>query len=347
MGKNIFYKIAIFTDILKDTIVTWIIKLFVLLLIATIIHNILKIGEISSKYTGEYKHLYQVYEGKMMNLYSIGDGDKTLVILPDFGDASPVLEYKALAERLSSRYRVAIVEYFGYGFSMSISKERTNENIALEIKSVLESAGIYDNYILVPFSTSNIYATYFEQKYPESVIGIASVNPVHPNEINDYFYNSNWTNKINNIKITAVAELTGLERVLSYISPKTFGIDSMKYLGYNADDISVYRNRIASNYLTPTMMNEIKHLKDNMKEVSTYKYPEFLPVLEIQSSEKVEEYSKYKTDNAVSKDLTDFSNDVITNSGIQSTSTILGGNILHLKNVDELTEKIISFVDSI
>ena len=76
MVRNIFYKIAIFTDILKDTIVTWLIKLLVVLLIGTIIHNVLKIGEISSKYTGDYKHLYQVYESKMMNVYSIGEGDR-------------------------------------------------------------------------------------------------------------------------------------------------------------------------------------------------------------------------------------------------------------------------------
>ena len=46
-----------------------------------VLHNILKIGEISSGVTGDYKHLYTAdfEENKMLNVYQIGEGSKTIV----------------------------------------------------------------------------------------------------------------------------------------------------------------------------------------------------------------------------------------------------------------------------
>ena len=103
---------------------------------------------------------FQALRSKYMNVYIAGEGEKTIVILSGFGIQSPVLEYKALADRLSeNNYRVVVLEYFGYGFSSKTDSERTNENIAREIKQGLEMAGINGPYVLMPHSISNLYAS--------------------------------------------------------------------------------------------------------------------------------------------------------------------------------------------
>lgn len=46
-----------------------------------------------------------------------GRGDKTLVFMSGGGTCSPILDFKSLYSLLSSEYKIAVVEKFGYGFS--------------------------------------------------------------------------------------------------------------------------------------------------------------------------------------------------------------------------------------
>ena len=60
-----------------------------------------------------------------MNLFIEGSGDKTIVVMSGAGVPSPVLEYKPLADRLSGRYRVVIIEKFGYGYHCRSYRRRS------------------------------------------------------------------------------------------------------------------------------------------------------------------------------------------------------------------------------
>ena len=120
MLNKILFKIFGVLDAIKDFLVHWGLKILVLLFVCMILHNVVKMSEISTRYTGQYKNLVMVYpeENKMMNIYTVGEGPKTIVILAGFGSQSPIIQYKALADGLKDEYKVAIVEYFGYGYSM-------------------------------------------------------------------------------------------------------------------------------------------------------------------------------------------------------------------------------------
>ncbi len=71
------------------------------------------------------KGQYVEVDGRNMNLYIEGSGDKTLILMAGSGVPSPILEFKPLADRLSERYKVVIIEKFGYGYSDEIDGERT------------------------------------------------------------------------------------------------------------------------------------------------------------------------------------------------------------------------------
>ena len=349
MLNKILFKIFGLFEVIKDFLVTWGLKILLVLFICMILHNVVKMSEISTRYTGPYKNLVIVNDEqkKMMNIYTVGEGPKTIIVLAEFGSQSPIIQYKALAEGLKDEYKVVIVEYYGYGYSMSMKKDpRTNENIVNEVKTLLDRKGITGPYVLMPHAHSHIYAMYFQQTYPELVQGIISIDGLIPTEINDDYYESKQRDDIANINITSVFELTGFERILSYLREDIFYIDEMRKMPeiYGQEELQVYRNRIGSNYLSWTMIREINKLKDNMNEVIDYKYPENLPTLQILSTETLEQYKDAKKNLGAKVDYMDLATSIITNEEIQKIEEVEGDHMLHLSNVNDLVATIKLFL---
>ncbi len=349
MVNKIFMKIFGVLDFIKDFLIAWGLKILIVIFALIIMHNVIKISEISSRYQGEYKNLTPIYEDekKFMNYYEVGEGP-TVVILPEFGSQSPVVQYKTLVDSLKDTHRVVVVEYFGYGFSMSMAKhERINDVIVEEIIKLLEYRQISGPYTLIASDTSSIYAMRLQQRYPELVSSIISIDSVYPAEINDNYRMSVIRDRISNVNINSIWELTGFERILSYLSPKTFYIDKMKELtdNYTDEEISVYRNRIGSAYLTRTMVREINKLEENMDQMKNYTYPSGLPVLQILSSEKKEIYEYAKNNGESKVNLMDLAEGVISNSDIQKIEVVNGDDkMLQLSNPAGVIQTIRAFL---
>lgn len=348
MLNKFLFKIFGILDAIKDFFVAWGLKILLFLFVCMILHNVVKMSEISTRYTGQYKNLVMVYpeENKMMNIYTVGEGPKTIVILAGFGSQSPIIQYKALAEGLKDEYKVAIVEYFGYGYSMGINKDRTSENIVNEVKKALELYGVHGPYVLMPHSHANVYAMQFQQAYPELVQSIISIDGQIPAELNDNYYKTKHSENVANINLTSIFELTGFERVLSLVREDIFYIDKMRtmYEIYGEEEISVYRNRIGSNYLSRTMVREIKKLEENMMAMNEYKYPDYLPTLQIFAGDTIKEYEDAKKNLGAKVDITELSNTLITNPEIQKVETVEGDHMIHLTNVNDLVATIKLFL---
>lgn len=78
--------------------------------------------------------------GHSMNLYTEGNGEVTLVFLSGSGTCSPVLDFKSLYSLLSSRYRIAVVERAGYGFSEDTNLSRDLDTVLSETRQALSAA---------------------------------------------------------------------------------------------------------------------------------------------------------------------------------------------------------------
>lgn len=115
-------------------------------------------------------------DGGHMHLYSMGNGDKTIVLLPGMGVALPSAEFAPLMRTLSQKYTVVSVEYFGQGFSSETDKPRNCENYVEETKEALSKAGFKAPYILMPHSISGIYSEYYAATYPEEIEAIISLD---------------------------------------------------------------------------------------------------------------------------------------------------------------------------
>lgn len=349
MKKILNFIYGIF-DMIKVFLFQWGLKILLVLFVGMVLHNLLKMAEISTRYTGEYKKLQIVdmENKKMMNIYSVGGGSKTILIMPGFGSQSPIIQYKALVDGLKDEYRVVVVEYLGYGFSMGTPKERTSENIVNEVLAGLNEAGISGPFVLMPHSLSNVYAMKMQQMHPELVQAIVSIDGTFPNEIAETYYYDLTKDTVTNIKITSILELTGFERVLSYVNPKVFYIDRMKNMTnvYSNDDIKVYRNRISSSYLTRTMVKEADSMISNMEDMKDYVYPEYLPVLTILSQETVDEYQENVNTNGAVRSLVEYAERTISNPAIQRIVTITGDHMLQLTNPAEVISNTKAFLGS-
>ena len=130
----------------------------------------------------DHKGQYVEVDGHNMNLYIDGKGDRTLVFMAGSGVPAPILEFKPLADRLSERFRVVIIEKFGYGYSDEISGERTVGIITEQDREALKNAGIDAPYILCPHSASGFEAIWWSEKYPDEVEAIVGLDMAVPEE---------------------------------------------------------------------------------------------------------------------------------------------------------------------
>ena len=87
-----------------------------------------------------------------MSIYSEGNGDKTLVFMAGGGTCSPILDFKSLYSTLSDKYKIVVVEKFGYGFSDIIPRSRNIDVILSDTREALDKANIKGPFILVPHS---------------------------------------------------------------------------------------------------------------------------------------------------------------------------------------------------
>jgi pimeloyl-ACP methyl ester carboxylesterase len=122
-----------------------------------------------------YGKIVKVGDGQM-HVYSIGNGEKTIVLLPGMGVPLPSANFAPLMRKLSEKYTVVCVEYFGSGFSSKTSKPRTCENYVDETRTALSQAGFKAPYVLMPHSISTVYSEYYASKYPEEVEAVISLD---------------------------------------------------------------------------------------------------------------------------------------------------------------------------
>ncbi|MBO4523273.1 alpha/beta hydrolase [Ruminococcus sp.] len=131
---------------------------------------------------GGYSHLYSAGDYKMnINIY--GDGKNKIVAMPGSGDAEFTVNMKEFSEHLSDDISLVVVTRPGYGLCEETDHEITTEYLVDSTRTALKNAGVEAPYILMPHSLSGIYATYWENTYPDEVSGVIfldSVNEAYP-----------------------------------------------------------------------------------------------------------------------------------------------------------------------
>ncbi|BCZ47345.1 alpha/beta hydrolase [Clostridium gelidum] len=306
-------------------VLLWIFGIIVgLVIISAVTHNILKPIEKNKYKIGQTINV----DGKNMQAYVTGTGEKTIVLLSGLGTASPITDFMPLAERLSADYKVVILEYYGYGFSDTTKVERSNENIVNEIRSALKKLEISGPYILMPHSISGVYAMDYAINYPNEVEAIIGIDESIPNQtkINKDAYMSPNLTLFNTL---------GILRDITYISPSADdGMNKNNY--YSAEQVKLKKMATVWNSVNISVINEMNMVDTNTKELYDVKYPNDLPVLSFLSQDSVD------TDN----EWLPLHEEIISNATIQKIETLNGGHYLHWTNADKIAEMTKEFIST-
>ena len=302
------------------------IVIFVLAILWMLLHQILTRVESSRL---EQAGQYVMVNGKNMNVFKVGSGEKTIVLMPGLGTTSPVLDFEPLINELMTDFRVIVVEPFGYGWSDNTNKERSVANIVEELRLALEESGETGPFILMPHSVSGIYATWYANKYPEEIEAIVGIDCALPKQT-EYFdgENPHVTN------FAKVANVFGIQRLLYMISPNSF-ISGNKSNEYTDDNLSQQKLISYKVGFNATVINETNAVENNISDTLNMSFESSLPLLfftrEIASDDK-------------EKTKQDFYNSYITNKEIQKVIVFDSGHYMHWTKAHDIAKETKQFL---
>jgi len=224
--------------------------------------------------------------GHTMNYEIYGENNNTTIIyLTGFYNYAPVLEFKPYAEKLSDKYRVVVIEPFGYGLSDIVDEERTIENVVSEFHTAFKEIGL-EKYYLMGHSIGGLYSLKLANLYPEEVLGFIGIDCTVPNQ-----------------QEVAKTFNMSLQTVFKFVLRMMRGCDQLKifdlmekknpYAGLPFDKDYDYSEKekeafrwIRRRTNNKTLLNEIDNLENNLEKVSNMKFPETVPVLNLIAFDK-------------------------------------------------------------
>lgn len=203
--------------------------------------------------------------GRDMNVLVAGDGADTVVLLPGFGTASPVLDFAPLIDGLSEEHRVIAVEPFGYGLSDQTDRPRTTRNIVAEVHDALQALGV-ERYTLMGHSIAGIHALEFAERYPDELVAFVGIDSSVPDQ-------PGMDAALPTGLLTAAKDL-GLMRLAAALGGS--GYDAPAYSAHDQEQLSLLTNR---NSLNPTYVDEMSRIGENFRHAAGRTFPRDLPVL--------------------------------------------------------------------
>jgi len=274
-----------------------------------------------------YGQLVDVEDGRM-HVHRMGNGARTVVLLPGLGVGLPSADFGPLMRRLSETYTVATVEYFGVGFSTETSRPRTARNYVEETRVALQRAGLSAPYVLMPHSMSSVYSEYFAASYPdevEAVVSLDGTTTAHYEEMPAIVKT-----------LLPVAKVQQAIGATSLIAP--LAIDRTKLLanGYTDKEISDMI-AFAGFALNDTVLEQISNSAEFIEQTMDMPFPDSIPYFKVISRQT------YETPNAQLRnaDMTpqEYHRQHLERIGEHARFEVLDGtHFIYLGNVGRIAE---------
>lgn len=243
-------------------------------------------------------------DGKHMNVLIQGDGKETIVLLPGYGTASPVLDFMPLVNELSPYYRVVVIEPFGYGLSDDTDKGRTSQNIVDEIHECLQKLNI-KKYTLMGHSIFGIYGLEYVNRYEKEVKAFVGIdNSVPKQEDSDELP----------VSSLQLLHQSGFYRLIVKMNPDQLVMPNVD--DQTKDQIKMLTFR---NFLDKSQASEAENFRNNFNNAQRLHFPKNLPVVFYLANETEEETPSWKP----------MHEDLLKNVEHGKVVTFKGGHYLH------------------
>lgn len=225
--------------------------------------------------------------GHRMHVFCTGQGKDTLIFLSGHGTSCPTLDFKPLWSMLSVKYKIVVVERFGYGWSDVTNTSRDLDTVLEETRNALKQSDIEAPFMLLPHSFSGLEAIYWAQKYPNEVKAIIGLDSTIPEVYDKHKITLTVINLLNFIA------KTGIHKPLSKLICKREAAVCSGYL--TEADIEVYIERFRERTLTTNMINEAKCIKLNANIVRNGVIPYDTPIFIFISNKNEKVIAGYST----------------------------------------------------
>ncbi|WP_010297601.1 alpha/beta fold hydrolase [Clostridium senegalense] len=299
-----------------------IVLIAVFMLIGSILHSIYfrsKLNQIKP-----YGQLIGVDDGKV-HIYSMGNGKKTIVLLPGMGIPLPSADFGPLMRKLSENYTVVCVEYFGVGFSSETSKPRTSKNYVEETRTALSKAGFKAPYILMPHSISSVYSEYYASKYPEEIEAIISLDGT-----STAYYDKMPSFLRYILPIAKVQQVIGITSIIAHLTGNKKSLFKIGYTKKELNDIALFAGFSINNTLLEQILNSGEFINETMK-LPFPKSVSYFKVISKQTYEKPNKQLKITPQ--------EYQIQHLKRVGEHAKYEILeGSHFIYLNNIDKITE---------
>lgn len=298
-------------------------KLFIglaILIVALFSINKILINNKETLLSSYPKNLVEV-DGNYMNVHVEGTGLKTLVFLSGAGTPSPVLDFKPLYDKLSDEYRIVVIEKFGYGFSDTISNDRTFNTVLSQSRAALSKVGIEGPVILVPHSMSGLEAILWAQLYPNEVEAIIGLDMSVPRAYDETNFKG----------IELFQMVAGILRELG-AARLYYTFDNLPKTLTN-EEKEIYIALASKNSFNQNIINETKSIQEAIRTIDGLDKPQ-VPILLFSSDGKETGVSNWNT--LQQEYLSD-----VKKSKIVILET---GHYVHYEEYEKISRKIRSFI---
>lgn len=297
----------------------------VLMLIGGILHATYFKGKLEQ--IKPYGQFVDVEDGQM-HVYSMGSGEKIIVLLPGMGVGLPTADFAPLMRKLSEKYTVVTVEYFGVGFSSETSKQRTSENYVEEIRAALSHAGFKAPYVLMPHSISSVYSEYYAANYPKEVEAIVSLDGT-----TTAYYEEMPAIVKSLLPIAKIQQTIGFTALVAALAVNKKNLLSKGYTEKEISDMIAF----AGFSLNDTVLEQISNSPEFIKQTMDLRFPESIPYFKVISKQT------YETPNAQLKKAKmtpqEYHHKHLERIGKHAKYEILDGtHFVYLNNVDRIAE---------
>ncbi|WP_281215603.1 alpha/beta hydrolase [Bacillus altitudinis] len=253
-------------------------------------------------------------DGKQMNVLIQGDGKETIVLLPGYGTASPVLDFKPLVKELSPYYRVVVIEPFGYGLSDDTDKVRTSQNIVDEIHECLQKLNI-KKYTLMGHSISGIYGLEYVNQYEKEVQAFVGIDTSVPKQETDELP----------VSSLQLLNQSGFYRLLLKVNPDQLVMPNVDQQTKDQIKMLTFRN-----FLNESQASEAENFTNNFKNAERLHFPKRLPVVFYLADQTEEETPSWKP----------MHEELLKNVDHGKVVTFKGGHYLHHTKSKEIADDV-------
>ncbi len=125
-----------------------------------------------------YYNAVKIGGGRKMNVAELGaeNGTHTIVGIAGQWVSDYSIYMNRVNKEIGEENTLVYIDRAGNGFSADTLKKQTIEQVVSDYRAALQAAGYEAPYVLMPFSLGGMYATYWENQYPDEIEGVIYID---------------------------------------------------------------------------------------------------------------------------------------------------------------------------